>query len=253
MANSLISMIKGDSTLINNTEVLDGQVLFNTDEKTILLDDDNTRTKYCGADKSNKNLAPIENGNTATRGYSAGSYVVWKEQLYKVLTQINSGTAFVVGTNIVADTVGAELTQINSDLPLTHSHREMSNGRTCAQIFGALATVLNSLTEQEKIGAKLVYGNTASVNRGVWSLKGMSAQGGIFSVTEATYSAGNTSYILGGTEASISTDSAQCYQVTEKVAASTVSGAVSNIASAKIESSDVIGSVSDTHYYELVW
>ena len=143
--------------------------------------------------------------------------------------------------------------QINSDLPLTHSHREMSNGRTCAQIFGALATVLNSLTEQEKIGAKLVYGNTASVNRGVWSLKGMSAQGGIFSVTEATYSAGNTSYILGGTEASISTDSAQCYQVTEKVAASTVSGAVSNIASAKIESSDVIGSVSDTHYYELVW
>jgi len=116
MANSLISMIKGDSTLINNTEVLDGQVLFNTDEKTILLDDDNTRTKYCGADKSNKNLAPIENGNTATRGYAAGSYVVWKEQLYKVLTQINSGTAFVVGTNIALDTVGAELTQINSDL-----------------------------------------------------------------------------------------------------------------------------------------
>ena len=50
-------------------------MLFNTDEKTILLDDDNTRTKYCGADKSNKNLAPIENGNTATRGYAAGSYV----------------------------------------------------------------------------------------------------------------------------------------------------------------------------------
>ena len=118
MANSLISMIKGDSTLINNTEVLDGQVLFNTDEKTILLDDDNTRTKYCGADKSNKNLAPIENGNTATRGYSAGSYVVWKEQLYKVLTQINSGTAFVVGTNIALDTVGTELTRINSDITL---------------------------------------------------------------------------------------------------------------------------------------
>ena len=116
MANSLISMIKGNSTLINNTEVLNGQVLFDTDKKAILLDDNNTRSEYCGADKSNKNLAPIENGNTATRGYSAGSYVVWKEQLYKVLTQINSGTAFVVGTNIALDTVGAELTQINSDL-----------------------------------------------------------------------------------------------------------------------------------------
>ena len=116
MANSLISMIKGNSTLINNTEVLNGQVLFDTDKKAILLDDNNTRSEYCGADKSNKNLAPIENGNTATRGYSAGSYVVWKGQLYKVLTQINSGTAFVVGTNIVADTVGAELTQINNDL-----------------------------------------------------------------------------------------------------------------------------------------
>ena len=56
MANSLISMIKGNSTLINNTEVLNGQVLFNTDEKTISLDDNNTRSEYCGADKSNKNL-----------------------------------------------------------------------------------------------------------------------------------------------------------------------------------------------------
>lgn len=117
MANSLISMIKGNSTLINNTEVLNGQVLFDTDEKSILLDDNNTRSEYCGADKSNKNLASIENGTTASKGYSAGSYVVWKGQLYKVLKQINSGTAFVVGTNIALDTVGTELTRINSALP----------------------------------------------------------------------------------------------------------------------------------------
>lgn len=113
MANSLISMIKGDSTLINNTEVLNGQVLFNTDEKTILLDDGGVRANY---GSSPKNLGYVENGNTATRGYSAGSFIVWKGQLYKTLVQINSGTAFAVGTNIVADTVGVELSQINSDL-----------------------------------------------------------------------------------------------------------------------------------------
>lgn len=113
MANSLISMIKGDNTLINNTEVLEGQVLFNTDEKTISLDDGGVRANY---GSSPKNLGYIENGNTATRGYSAGSFIVWKGQLYKTITQINSGVAFAVGTNIVADTVGAELTQINSDL-----------------------------------------------------------------------------------------------------------------------------------------
>jgi hypothetical protein len=116
MANSLISMIKGDSTLINNTEVLDGQVLFNTDEKTILLDDNNTREEYGGGDESNKNLAIIEEGEVATRGYAKGTYIIWQEQLYKVLSQINSGDSFVVDGNISVDTVGQELTQVQSNL-----------------------------------------------------------------------------------------------------------------------------------------
>ena len=129
MANSLISMIKGNSTLINNTEVLNGQVLFDTDEKSILLDDNNTRSEYCGADKSNKNLASIENGTTASKGYSAGSYVVWKGQLYKVTRQINSGTAFNIGYNITSDTVGAELTSHASSIStLTSELTNITNG-----------------------------------------------------------------------------------------------------------------------------
>lgn len=116
MANSLISMIKGNSTLIDNTEVLDGQVLFNTDTKTILLDDNNTREEYGGGDESNKNLAIIEEGEVATRGYAKGTYIIWQEQLYKVLSQINSGDSFVVNQNISEDTVGQELTQVQSNL-----------------------------------------------------------------------------------------------------------------------------------------
>ena len=147
----------------------------------------------------------------------------------------------------------ANLEGLKSALPLTHSHREMSNGRTCAQIFGALATVFNSLTEREKIGAKLIHGNTASVNRGVFSLRGCNAQGGIFSTSECAYN-GNDIYIIGGTEVSISTNSTECYQAVDKVSVLTTSPyTVQSYAGAKIEAADVIGSASDTHYYELVW
>lgn len=102
--------------MIDNTEVLDGQVLFNTDTKTILLDDNNTREEYGGGDESNKNLAIIEEGEVATRGYAKGTYIIWQEQLYKVLSQINSGDSFVVNQNISEDTVGQELTQVQSNL-----------------------------------------------------------------------------------------------------------------------------------------
>jgi hypothetical protein len=110
MANSLISMIKGDSTLIDNTEVLDGQLLFNTDDKTILLDDGDEREQYGGkSDTANPNIAYVEEGTTATRGYAKGQYVIVSGILYKALVQINSGTTFVVNTNIEQTTVGTEL------------------------------------------------------------------------------------------------------------------------------------------------
>ena len=110
MANTLITMIKGDSQLINNTEILEGQVLFNETDKTISLDEDNShRVEYCGNDNANPNIAYVESGMVATRGYPKGSFVILNGQLYKVLTQINSGTTFVIDTNVEATMVGIEL------------------------------------------------------------------------------------------------------------------------------------------------
>lgn len=50
--------------------------------------------------QNNNNLAAAESGNTASRSYSVGSYVVVSGQLYKVISPISSGNTFTVGTNI---------------------------------------------------------------------------------------------------------------------------------------------------------
>lgn len=122
MANSLISMIKGDSTLIDNTEVLDGQLLLDETNKKIYLDDNNERIDFSqggGETSSDANLAYVEKGTVATRGYAAGAYVIVEGQLYKTLTQINSGTTFItegVNANVEATNIGSEVTQLNNDL-----------------------------------------------------------------------------------------------------------------------------------------
>lgn len=61
----------------------------------------------------NSNLAYIEDGTTASRAYTVGQYVLIGGQLYKVTASIASGATFTVGTNVVATTVGAELTALN--------------------------------------------------------------------------------------------------------------------------------------------
>lgn len=50
--------------------------------------------------QNNNNLAITESGNTASRNYSVGAYVVVSGQLYKVISPISSGNTFTVGTNI---------------------------------------------------------------------------------------------------------------------------------------------------------
>ena len=122
MANSLISMIKGDSTLIDNTEVLNGQLLLDETNKKIYLDDNNERIDFSqggGETSSDANLAYVEEGTVATRGYAAGAYVIVEGQLYKTLTQINSGTTFItegVNANVEVTNIGSEVTQLNNDL-----------------------------------------------------------------------------------------------------------------------------------------
>lgn len=55
-------------------------------------------------------LSPVQNS------YAVGDFLVWKGQLYKVTAAIASGETLVIGTNIEAVTIGAELTQLNNGL-----------------------------------------------------------------------------------------------------------------------------------------
>ena len=43
----------------------------------------------------------VETGSTASRGYSAGQFLIWNNLLYIVSSQISSGDTFTVGTNIL--------------------------------------------------------------------------------------------------------------------------------------------------------
>ncbi len=54
----------------------------------------------------------IENGNTASRAYSANQFILWKGDLYKVTTSIASGATITSGTNVSKTTIGAVLTSI---------------------------------------------------------------------------------------------------------------------------------------------
>jgi len=62
----------------------------------------------------NSNLAFIEDGMTASRAYTVGQYVLISGKLYKVTASIASGATFTIGTNVVATTVGTELTALNN-------------------------------------------------------------------------------------------------------------------------------------------
>ena len=66
-------------------------------------------------------LATIE-ASPATSNYSVGSFLVYNGTLYKVTRAIAAGEALVVGTNISATTVGAELTSLNNGLFIRKSN-----------------------------------------------------------------------------------------------------------------------------------
>ena len=59
--------------------------------------------------------ASIESGETASKAYSVGDFLVKDGILYKVTKAIAEGDALTVGTNIVLDTVADELSEIKSN------------------------------------------------------------------------------------------------------------------------------------------
>lgn len=56
-----------------------------------------------------QNFAPIEDGATVSKAYSAGDYFLHEDVLYKTTTDIASGGAIIIGTNITPVTIGEEM------------------------------------------------------------------------------------------------------------------------------------------------
>lgn len=117
MANDYtpVSMIRGSSTIVDSTPIVDGQILFDETRKCLFMDNGSTREKYSGLG-ADSNIANVEDTTTASQPYTTGEFVVVEGQLYKVTASIATGDTFSVGTNIATDTVGSELTKINNDL-----------------------------------------------------------------------------------------------------------------------------------------
>ena len=61
-------------------------------------------------------IATVETTSTASKAYSVGEYLVYNNQLYKVISAIASGGTLTVGTNISATSAGGELTSIKESL-----------------------------------------------------------------------------------------------------------------------------------------
>ena len=59
--------------------------------------------------------ASIESGETASKAYNQGDFLVKEGALYKVTKAIAEGDALTVGTNIVITTVGGELSSARSN------------------------------------------------------------------------------------------------------------------------------------------
>lgn len=174
-ANSLVTLIKGDSTTIDNTEVLDGQILFDETRHKIFMDDNSTRDSY-GGGGNEENIAYVESGTTASRGYPKGSYVIVNEQLYKTLVQINSGTTFVVDTNIEATSVGIELgrtvTQAEYDaLPAAQKNKGIwyiKDSASTSSIDTALST-----TSENPVQNKVITGEINQINNNLTAQNNM--------------------------------------------------------------------------------
>lgn len=61
-------------------------------------------------------LATVQNSNKASRTFNKGEYIQLNNTYYKITATVASGATFTEGVNISATDIGAELTQINSDL-----------------------------------------------------------------------------------------------------------------------------------------
>ena len=82
--------------------------------------------------------AKVEDGATSSTTRTAGEYITRNGVMYKVASNLASGSTITEGTNIVKKTVGEELTQINTNL--SNKQDKLTNPLTKSDVINNLTT-----------------------------------------------------------------------------------------------------------------
>lgn len=90
-------------------------------------------------------LATVQNSNKASRTFNKGEYIQLNNTYYKITATVASGATFTEGVNISATNIGAELTQINSDLTLDGMHT-LKTGIRYGRISGIIFVELTNIS-----------------------------------------------------------------------------------------------------------
>ena len=154
-----ITMIRGNETLINNTEIVDGQILFDETNKCIWIDDGDTRIKYSGIG-SDANIATVEVQSTATQAFEVDSYVIVSNTLYRVIKAIAVGDSFEEGTNIKKTTVGDEIKNLSAS---EISYNDSSTSLGVDNVQGAIQALNTHLTEFDNYSRRTRKNITSSL------------------------------------------------------------------------------------------
>ena len=85
-------------------------------------------------------IANVENSTTATRNYAIGEYLIYNKVVYRVTSAITAGDTIVIGTNVVATTITAEI--VRDSVPTQDSTKLISSGA----VYAGLAGKENTLT-----------------------------------------------------------------------------------------------------------
>lgn len=99
-------------------------------------------------------LATVQNSSKASRTFNKGEYIQLNNTYYKITATVASGATFTEGVNISATNIGAELTQINSDLTLDGMHT-LKTGIRYGRISGIIVV---ELTNMSVAGPNVVIG-----------------------------------------------------------------------------------------------
>ncbi len=155
-----------------------------------------------------KNIAPIENNDTATRAYEIGEYILWHDELYKITSSIAKNATIIAyptsGYNVKRTTVASELySQLTCDTtPTSGSTRPISSGgvytalggrssiSTTSSVTSGSSSLITSGGVYTALGGRSSISTTSSVTSGSSSLI---TSGGVYTaVSDKVSKSGDT-------------------------------------------------------------